>query len=120
MFHLIYGHSYFVGVEMLWRFVVYLMIVNTAFLFTLIQNRVGKVAFILGCLTIGLALVVLLPSINMALDGAIADAVFPFLAKLMGFDGGAVHMAYPILTFLAVTAAVSLASYLMLRRAELK
>lgn len=120
VFQTVYGYEYSIGIEWIWRICLYLMIVNLAFLSTIIQNRIGKRPFLLILITLILVCVMLLPAVNVWMDGRLAAAVFPFLLKLVGVTKDGIHILYPFVTFLGISLISMGISFLLFRRAEVK
>lgn len=120
MFDLIYGTDPVILVKWLWRIGMYFMVTNLAFLSSILQNRIGKRAFVLILIALGLILVVLLPAVNNFLDGAVADRILPILLAVMGITENGLQMLYPFLTFLGLSAVFMAGSYCLIRRAEVK
>lgn len=120
MFQMIYGDGAAVWSRWIWQVSLYLMVANLAFLSTVIQNRIGKRPFLLIVFALCLIFVLLIPAINVAVDGRLANAVLPFLIKIMGVTENGIQIVYPIFTFLGITAATMAGTYGLLRRAEVR
>lgn len=85
-------------------------------------NRLGKVSSLTLGIVLAMVIVLVLPVVfRFLLPGRVTEQIRRFLMGAMGFPrGGEVNLLFPILFFMAVFLLLGTASYLVIRRAELK
>ena len=106
----------------LWLFLVYLTVCCLFYLVILVINRLGKVSSVTLGVALAMVIVLVLPAVfRFLLPAGAAGQMRRFLMGAMGFPrGGGVNLLFPLLFFLAVFLLLGAASYLVIRRAELK
>ncbi|HIS26882.1 MAG TPA: hypothetical protein IAA57_08330 [Candidatus Pullilachnospira intestinigallinarum] len=122
VFGSIYGYEYSPVLNWLWLFLVYLTVCCLFYLVILVINRLGKVSSVTLGVALAMVIVLVLPAVfRFLLPAGAAGQMRRFLMGAMGFPrGGGVNLLFPLLFFLAVFLLLGAASYLVIRRAELK
>lgn len=115
-----YEHSFFLN--WLWLFLAYMLVCCLLYLSILIINKIGKVASIYLAIGLGLTVVLIIPALlKFVLPEDFAEAAITFAVKAIGFVAeGAVNFLYPIMSLLLIAGILSIGSYLIIRRTELK
>ena len=121
LFGVIYGYGDILP-NWLWLFLVYLTVCCLFYLAILVINRLGKVSSLTLGIVLAMVIVLVLPVVfRFLLPGRVTEQIRRFLMGAMGFPrGGDVNLLFPILFFMAVFLLLGTASYLVIRRAELK
>lgn len=122
VFGALYGYQYSPVLNWLWLFLVYLTVCCLFYLAILVINRLGKVSSLTLGIVLAMVIVLVLPVVlRFLLPGRVTEQIRRFLMGAMGFPrGGEVNLLFPILFFMAVFLLLGTASYLVIRRAELK
>lgn len=120
LFGNLYGYGRFLT-NWLWLTAVYLLACSVSYLVVLVIHRAGKMCTLLiGTALGGVALLVLTLLRFVASPGFTAKLA-QFVMNAMGFmNDGTVCVWMPIATFLLAVGMLSLGSYLLIRRSELK
>ena len=105
----------------LWLFLAYMLVCCLLYLSILIINKIGKVASIYLAIGLGLTVVLIIPALlKFVLPEDFAEAAITFAVKAIGFVAeGAVNFL-PIMSLLLIAGILSIGSYLIIRRTELK
>ena len=122
VFGALYGYQYSPVLNWLWLFLVYLTVCCLFYLAILVINRLGKVSSLTLGIVLAMVIVLVLPVVfRFLLPRRVTEQIRRFLMGAMGFPrGGEVNLLFPILFFMAVFLLLGTASYLVIRRAELK
>ena len=122
VFGALYGYQYSPVLNWLWLFLVYLTVCCLFYLAILVINRLGKVSSLTLGIVLAMVIVLVLPVVfRFLLPDRVTEQIRRFLMGAMGFPrGGEVNLLFPILFFMAVFLLLGTASYLVIRRAELK
>lgn len=115
-----YGHSYFLG--WVWLFLVYMLICCLFYLVILIINKIGKKISVYAGITLGLTIILIIPAlIKFVLPKDFTDRIILFVLKAFGYmTDGTINFMYPVLIFVLAACILSLCSYCVIRRTELK
>lgn len=118
----IYGYQHSPLLNWLWLFLVYLAVCGLFYLVVLVCNRLGKTLALTLGITLALAAVLAFQTVvRFLLPAKAADRVAAFWLGAMGFpQGGGVNLLFPVLFFGVVVLILGAASYLVIRRAQLK
>ena len=115
-----YEHSFFLN--WLWLFLAYMLVCCLLYLSILIINKIGKVASIYLAIGLGLTVVLIIPALlKFVRPEDFAEAAITFAVKAIGFVAeDAINFLYPIMSLLLIAGILSIGSYLIIRRTELK
>ena len=115
-----YEHSFFLN--WLWLFLAYMLVCCLLYLSILIINKIGKVASIYLAIGLGLTVVLIIPALlKFVLPEDFAEAAITFAVKAIGFVAeDAINFLCPIMSLLLIAGILSIGSYLIIRRTELK
>ncbi|MDO4276993.1 MAG: hypothetical protein Q4D16_25310 [Eubacteriales bacterium] len=115
-----YGHSVFLN--WFWLFLVYMLVCCSLYLAILVINRMAKTTMIYTGVILGLTIILVIPAlVRFVLPKEFTDKVIEVLMKSMGFmTDGTINFIYPILLLVVIAGIMSICSYYVIRRTELK
>lgn len=116
----LYGYGRFLS-NWLWLTAVYLMGCSASYLVVLVIHRAGKVCTLLIGTALGSMALLVLTLLRFVASPEFIAKLAQFVMNAMGFmNDGTVCVWMPIATFLLAVGVLSLGSYLLIRRSELK
>lgn len=116
----LYGYGRFLS-NWLWLTAVYLMACSASYLVVLVIHRAGKVCTLLIGTALGSMALLVLTLLRFVASPEFIAKLAQFVMNAMGFmNDGTVCVWMPIATFLLAVGVLSLGSYLLIRRSELK
>ncbi len=118
----LYGYGHSLLINWLWLFLTYMLVCCLLYLAILIINKIGKAASIYLGIGLGVTFVLIIPVVlKYVLPKGFTESMADFIIKAIGLAAeDTVNFLYPIL-FLALAAGIfGIASYLIIRRTELK
>lgn len=119
LFQMTYGGNHSIVISFFWLFTLYFMFTMLAYLLATIKNKVGKKIFTITLIGIILIVLILMPALNIATNGAVLQKIAPLFNKIIGFVDGKVNLVYPIFTFVVIAIIAVIGSYLFTRKTEI-
>lgn len=116
----LYGYDNIL-MNLVWLFLVYVLVCSLLYLVMLIVNKVGKnVSIYLGCCLGGIVLLII-ALFRYVFSIEVVSNILDFLTKAMGFmTDGTIDYLFPVLTLLLLIVILGSGSYAIIRRTELK
>ena len=120
LFGNLYGYGRFLT-NWLWLTAVYLLACSVSYLVVLVIHRAGKVCTLLIGTALGGVALLVLTLLRFVASPEFTAKLAQFVMNAMGFmNDGTVCVWMPIATFLLAVGVLSIGSYLLIRRSELK
>lgn len=122
LFNGLYGYEHSIFINWLWLFLAYMFISCLFYLIILGINVVGKSGSIIIGIILGLVIGVVIPAaFRFVLPEKFVDKAIEFAIKCIGFMAdGTINFMYPVLLLLMTVGILSICSYFVIRRTELK
>lgn len=119
LFQMTYGDNHSVVISFFWLFTLYFMFTMLAYLLATLKNKVGKKIFTITLIGFISIVLILIPALNIATDGALLQNIAPIFIKIIGFMDGKINFVYPIFTFVIIAMIAVIGSYLFTRKTEI-
>lgn len=118
----LYGYGHHAVINWLWLFLVYILVCCLFYLMILAVNKIGKAASIYTGIVLGLTVILIIPAIfRFVLPKDFTDKVMEYIFKGIGFmTNGSINFINPVVLLILLAGIFSIASYLVIRRTELK
>lgn len=118
----LYGYSHPIILSWLWLFLIYMLICSLMFFCALVVSNLSKKTAIIAGVMLG---TVVLAGISFLFGPAtpedLRNRILGFLIKAIGFmEDGSVRLAYPFSLLILSVGTISICSYFVMRRTELK
>ncbi len=118
----LYGYEHSVVINWLWLFLVYMLVCCLLYLTILVINKIGKSSSLYAAIILGLTVILIIPAIfRFVLPKEFTDKAAEFALKGLGFmTDGSINFTAPVFLFILLAVILSICSFLVIRRTELK
>jgi hypothetical protein len=116
----LYGYGNIL-VNWLWLFLVYMLVCTLLYLGVLVINKMGKIVLIYLSVALGGAVLLIAALFKFVFSSEFVNNVLELVLKVFGFmKDGTINYFFPVLTLLVLAVVLSIGSYFVIRRTELR